>query len=269
MIKLVSNTALILIVLFKIILSNGKNFSMNKPSRFSNQINNFSKNYYEKAAWQEGYKVCGIDEVGRGCLAGPVVTAAVIVPPYTSYKLLRDSKELTPEERIRAYKWITTHCTYSFGIAHHRIIDTYNIRVGTLIAMKKAALNLLSQETIMPRAFLIDAMPLDLSDTRYKDIPIHYFPFGEQKSISIAAASIIAKVKRDTLMNHLDMLIPGYYLSEHKGYATVKHKTYIHINQFSIIHRVSFNATLNQPSDNQLSLLSMLPNLSTNTQDSL
>lgn len=213
---------------------------MIKPSRFSNQINNFSKNYFEKAAWNENQVVCGIDEVGRGCLAGPLVTAAVILPQNCSYRLLKDSKVLSPEERLRAYNWIISHCKYGFGIVHHRIIDTHNVWHATLIAMKKALVTLLAQETSSPASILVDAMPLQLLDTHYKNTPVYYFPFGEKKSSSIAAASILAKVKRDALMAHLDALVPGYNLHQHKGYATQEHKRLLLTHKQSILHRKSF-----------------------------
>lgn len=214
---------------------------MIKPSRFSNQINNFSKNYFEKTAWNANQVVCGIDEVGRGCLAGPLVTAAVILPENCSYRLLKDSKILTPDQRIKAYNWIVENCKYGFGIVHHRIIDTHNIWHATLIAMKKALVSLLSKEEKAPSCILVDAMPLQLLDTSYKTIPVHYFPFGEQKSSSIAAASIIAKVKRDSLMTHLETVVPGYNFQSHKGYATAEHRSLIKANTRSIIHRTSFN----------------------------
>lgn len=222
---------------------------MIRVSRFSNQINNFSKNYFENTAWNEGSVVCGIDEVGRGCLAGPLVTAAVILPKNCDYPLLKDSKTMTARQRTQAYDWITQNCAYSYGIVHHRVIDSHNIWNATLIAMKKALVGLLTQETT-PSCILVDAMPLELLDTSYKDIPVHYFPYGEEQSSSIAAASIIAKVKRDKLMHDFDTLIPGYDFKAHKGYATAGHRTSMNVHQRSLIHRCSFVLSSEQTKHN-------------------
>ena len=212
---------------------------MTTLSRFSNVAERFRKNYFEKSAWEQNQLVCGIDEVGRACLAGPLVTAAVILPKGKSHRFLKDSKLMTPQERLEAYFWITKNCYYSYGIVNHRVIDSYNIWHATLIAMKKALVHLLATAP-RPKAILVDAMPLQLFDTGYKDIPVHYFPFGESKSSSIAAASIIAKVKRDMLMGKLDGLFPGYDLKDHKGYSTPGHKKILCNTDYSIIHRQTF-----------------------------
>ncbi len=201
---------------------------------------NQPKNYYEKNAWIEKKVVCGIDEVGRGCLCGPVVTAAVILPPGKLHPLLKDSKILPESDRLKAYAWITKHCWYGFGFAHHRIIDQHNIWQATLIAMKKAMLHAIAQSPQMPVAILTDAMPLKLFDTSYATIPVYFFPKGESKSSSIAAASIIAKVKRDAIMDKFAPLLPGYHLEEHKGYCTLKHRLAVQKQSYSIIHRRSF-----------------------------
>lgn len=205
------------------------------------------KNHYEEIAWAENRLVCGIDEVGRGCLAGPLVTAAVILPPHTNYRLLKDSKEMTAEERIKAAQWITQNCHYSYGIIHHRLIDTHNIWHATLIGMRRAVMNLLATSPHIPHSIVIDAMPLKLHTSSYADIPIYHFPFGEKKSSSIAAASIIAKVKRDTMMLDMDRQFPNFAWHTNKGYGTLEHKTAIGLNGPMIVHRKSFlkNITLN------------------------
>lgn len=212
---------------------------MIKAKRFSNQTKKFRKNYFESESWQRNQVVCGIDEVGRGCLAGPLVTAAVILPLGKTPSFLKDSKVMAPEERLKASIWIKKHCFYSYGIVHHRIIDTHNIWHATLIAMKKALLHLLAYSP-RPEAVLVDAMPLQLIDTSYNDIPVHYFPQGERRSSSIAAASIIAKVKRDALMEVYSQIVPGYLFEQHKGYATQKHRESLEIRRHSIIHRKTF-----------------------------
>ena len=99
----------------------------------------FKKNSYEQQAWSSKEFVCGVDEVGRGCLAGPLVTAAVILPLDCTYHLLKDSKVMEPQEREQAARWIKKHCLYSYGIVHHRLIDTHNIWHATLIAMRKSS----------------------------------------------------------------------------------------------------------------------------------
>ncbi|HZW60621.1 MAG TPA: ribonuclease HII [Candidatus Babeliales bacterium] len=205
----------------------------------------FKKNSFEMEAWSLNKLVCGIDEVGRGCLAGPLVTAAVILPLNKTNRLLKDSKLTTPEERLKAYTWITKHCWYGVGIVHNRIIDQHNIYRATLIAMKRALVNLLATTDQYPEAILVDAMPLELSDTSYKGIPVHHFPKGERKSSSIAAASIVAKVTRDAMMTRFDPLFPGFHLASHKGYSTEKHKGALLIQKPTIIHRKSFLNNIN------------------------
>lgn len=199
-----------------------------------------TKNFFEKNAWAQNHLVCGIDEVGRGCLAGPLVTAAVIIPAHKHHVLLKDSKILSAEEREKAARWITKHCWYGFGMVHHRLIDERNIWQATLMAMKRALVQLLATSPHMPQTILVDAMPLNLLDTAYRDIPVYYFPKGEHLSTSIAAASIIAKVKRDAIMHMLDPLFPAYAFGQHKGYATKQHRCMIQEHKHSIIHRQTF-----------------------------
>lgn len=220
----------------------------------------FNKNYFEQAAWAAGQVICGLDEVGRGCLAGPVVTAAVILPIGKTHRLLKDSKLMTPEEREKAYAWIIKNCWYATGIVHHRLVDDKNVYHATLVAMKKALVHLLAIAPYKPAQIITDAMPLNLFDTAYKDIPVHYFPFGERRSSSIAAASIVAKVTRDAMMRRMDTLFPGYLLASHKGYSTPPHKRIIREgNQHLIIHRDSFldrlAATEEKDSENEQQIL--------------
>jgi ribonuclease HII len=204
------------------------------------QTGKIKKNSHETAAWQQQTLVVGIDEVGRGCIAGPVVAAAVILPLNKTHRMLKDSKIMTAEERQEAFQWIAKHCIYGVGIVHHRIIDQCNIYHATLIAMKKALVNLLALSSSRPTAILTDAMPLDLSDTQFDDIPVYYFPKGESKSSSIAAASIAAKVTRDAMMPLYDAAIPGYTWADNKGYRTPVHKRAVKTYQHSIIHRMRY-----------------------------
>lgn len=212
---------------------------MIKTVRSRPRFPKFNKNSFEHEAWASQHLVCGIDEVGRGCLAGPVVTAAVILPCNKTSTLLKDSKILNENERLAGYRWVTKHCWYAFGIVDHRLVDQHNVWQATLIAMKKALVHLLSFSP-RPCAILVDAMPVTLLDTSYFDIPVHHFPFGEHKSSSIAAASIIAKVKRDNLMRTMDRLFPGYALADHKGYSTKEHKELLAQHEPLIIHRQTY-----------------------------
>src|ERR1700684_3037568 len=95
----------------------------------------FSKNFFEQQFWAKNELICGVDEVGRGCLAGPVVTAAVMLPMGKTSRLLNDSKLMTQIERENAFKWIQEHCRSSVGIINHRLIDTHNIYQASLMAM--------------------------------------------------------------------------------------------------------------------------------------
>jgi len=203
--------------------------------------------HFEACAWVAQEYICGIDEVGRGCLAGPLVTAAVILPKNSSYELLQDSKTLCEADRLKAYAWIKSNAWYASGIVHHRIIDHHNIWHATLIAMKKALIHLLARCPYRPSAILIDAMPLKLDDTSYATIPVHSFYKGESLSPSIAAASIVAKVERDTLMKKFNTVFPGYYFADHKGYATEKHTMILWSKPKSLIHRRTFTTPANLP----------------------
>ncbi len=201
---------------------------------------NFKKNTLEHEFWSQNTPVIGIDEVGRGCLAGPVVTAAVMLPIKKAPKFLLDSKIITEKARNAAYAWIMKHCIVGIGVLHNRSIDNINIWQATLLAMKKAALHACQQAQQKPGALLVDAMPLTMHDTWLHDVPVHAYIEGETWSSSIAAASIAAKVTRDRIMTMLDSLFPGYHLAQHKGYSTPLHKKMIIEQNYSIIHRTTF-----------------------------
>ncbi len=211
------------------------------------------KDQFERAAWEAGQLVCGVDEVGRGCLAGPVVVGACILYPGKSSRKVKDSKLLTEDERQAAYNWIIKNSWYGIGIVTPTQIDTYNIYQATLIAMKRAVMQVMAACPKRPNMVLIDAMPLKLNGENYKDITVHYFPQGERKSSSIAAASIIAKVRRDALMTRMEQVIPGYGFASHKGYATDVHCTALRASGKTIIHRNSFLSFLDRPE--QLNLI--------------
>ena len=195
---------------------------------------------YEKKFWYKHLLVCGIDEVGRGCLAGPIVTSAAILHKNSYHPLLADSKTLTKKQLLTVYSWLIQNCTYSIGIHSPRIIDTFNIYQTTIKTMKQALHNLYATTQQQPSLILIDAMPLNLTSTPYHNTPNESLVKGESKSASIAAASIIAKVTRDKILQRTHNNFPCYNLQQHKGYGTKQHQIAI-VNQHpSVIHRKTF-----------------------------
>ena len=180
---------------------------------------------YERELINQGITlIAGVDEVGRGPLVGPVVTAAVILP--LNYKLdgLTDSKKISEKKRDKFYD-IIMHDAISVGIGikDEKIIDEVNIYEATKLAMVEAINNL----NVKPEHVLIDAMPLDIN------IPTTSIIKGDAKSLSIAAASVIAKVTRDRMMYELDKKYPMYGFGKHKGYPTKAHIGAI--NKYGII----------------------------------
>ena len=171
---------------------------------------------YEKELWNTGITyIGGIDEVGRGPLIGPVVTACVILPKDFELLGLTDSKKLTEKKREEYYDYIIEHAlSVSIGMMDEKIIDEVNIYEATKLAMYQAV----SNSKIKPEHVLIDAMKLEKLD-----IPSTSIIKGDAKSISIAAASVIAKVTRDHMMIELDKKYPMYGFKDHKGYPTKKH----------------------------------------------
>ena len=170
---------------------------------------------YENELYDKGYKlICGIDEVGRGPLLGPVVTSAVILPVGYYNPEIKDSKKLSEKKREKLFDIITKDAiSIGIGIVDEKKIDEINIYEATKIAMKMAIDNL----SIKPDYVLIDAMKLDI------DIPSNSIIKGDTKSESIAAASIIAKVTRDRMIDEIDKEYPMYDLKNNKGYGTKKH----------------------------------------------
>lgn len=176
--------------------------------------------------------ICGIDEVGRGPLAGPVMACAVILPKDCSLLYLNDSKQLTGKMREELYdKIITTAIAFGIGSVSPERIDEINILQATYEAMRQAIKNL----SVTPDILLNDAVTIPKVTIR--QIPIIK---GDAKSISIAAASIVAKVTRDRLMVEYDKIFPGYDFAGNKGYGSSKHIEAIKELGPSIIHRRSF-----------------------------
>ncbi|MEG2457860.1 MAG: ribonuclease HII [Bacilli bacterium] len=187
---------------------------------------------YEEELYNSGYKlIAGIDEVGRGPLVGPVVTACVILPVGFYHKDIKDSKLLSEKKRNEMTKLIKENAIcYSVGVIDAKTIDKVNILNATVLAMKQSIDNM----KIKPDYILIDAVKLDIS------IPSTSIIKGDQKSESIAAASIIAKVYRDEIMYELDLLYPNYNFRSNKGYGTREHMNAI--KEYGVIkeHRRSF-----------------------------
>jgi len=187
---------------------------------------------YEKIYYQKGFDlIAGVDEVGRGPLVGPVVAAAVILPKDYQLEGLTDSKKLSEKKRDYFYEIIKKDAlAIGVGIIDNNIIDEVNIYEATKLAMKEAVNNL----KISPEVVLTDAMKLDLDK---EVVPIIK---GDLKSITIAAASVIAKVTRDKMMYELDEKYPYYNFKNNKGYPTKDHVEAIKEHGIIKQHRKSY-----------------------------
>lgn len=188
---------------------------------------------YEKEAYTKGYShVAGVDEAGRGPLAGPVVAGAVILPENAFIPGLNDSKKLSPTQRDKLFeKILETAVSFGVGIIDEKCIDEINILNATKRAMEAAIASLAPKPDIL----LLDAVELDA--VKIEQVPIIK---GDSLSVSIAAASIIAKVTRDRLICEMDSLYPQYGFSKHKGYGTKEHIEAIKKFGICPIHRMSF-----------------------------
>lgn len=204
----------------------------------------FIPDQYEQAAWAQSKLVCGIDEAGRGCLAGPVVTAAAILKPGCRHPLLKDSKVLSQAQREEAYAWICDNAWTSAAIGTWNEIESYNILQTTKRKMVQAYINLVTKEQGIAEnleIILIDAVKIEVPRAyKPQEVLIESFNFGESRSISIAAASIVAKVTRDRLMQKYHQIFPGYGFNQHKGYGTAAHQSILAATGRTIIHRASF-----------------------------
>ena len=175
--------------------------------------------------------ICGVDEAGRGPLAGPVVAAAVILPEEHQISGLNDSKKLTEKNRVKLCKEISDLAQISIGIVSHRIIDKNNILNATYLAMEKAILGLKTK----PDLSLIDGYGLPNDNIKNEGIIR-----GDSKVESISAASIIAKVTRDILMQKINPIFPEFKFAKHKGYGTKYHIEILKKLKATPIHRKSF-----------------------------
>lgn len=187
----------------------------------------------ERQAWAEGYQlVAGVDEAGRGALAGPVVAAAVILPPTSRIPHVTDSKLLSPEDRAALWERITAEAvSWAVGVVAAPDIDRLNILRATHRAMREA----LSALAPAPALVLVDGLPLPGTRIAQRNVV-----GGDRRCYAIAAASIIAKVTRDRLMCELDGSYPQYGFAEHKGYATPPHLEALRRHGPCPVHRMSF-----------------------------
>ncbi len=206
-----------------------------KPQRIHpNELNRLKElNLYEDQARQDGFRVvAGIDEAGRGPLAGPVVAASCIIPKGKFFPGIDDSKKLTPQRRALLFQDLITQTDviYGIGIISHEEIDQINILQATIKAMLQAIENL----SVKPDKLLVDGMKLP------SKIPSQKIIKGDSLSQSIAAASIIAKETRDRIMEGYDQKWPEYGFKDHKGYGTLKHREAIMKYGPCPIHRMSF-----------------------------
>lgn len=189
--------------------------------------------FWEKYYWDQSYKtVAGLDEVGRGCWAGPVVAAAVVLKPYTSIPEVDDSKKIKPQKREELFDRISSQAlAYAVSFVSVEEIDGINI----LEASKKAMCQALAQLSVTPDYLLVDG-----NQGLGVNTPQKLIIKGDSLSVSIGAASIIAKVTRDRFMVNLEKEFPQFSFAKHKGYGTTLHQK--EIEQFGITeyHRKSF-----------------------------
>jgi ribonuclease HII len=200
-----------------------------KEEQRLNELKEIDKSYFKK-----GYNyICGIDEAGRGPLAGPVVVAAVIMPKDSMIEGVNDSKKVSEKKREKLYELIIEEAiSYSVGIVDQNEIDRINILNATKAGLTEAVRTL----KVKPELILVDALTnIDTCGVPYKSIIK-----GDAKSYSIAAASIIAKVTRDRIMREWDKVYPQYGFEKHKGYGTAAHISAIKENGLCPLHRLSF-----------------------------
>jgi ribonuclease HII len=188
----------------------------------------------EHELWAAGIeRIAGLDEAGRGPLAGPVVAAAVILPRGVELPGVDDSKKLSPHRRERLFDAICSQAlAFGIGMADHETIDRINILQASILAMHRAV-----EALRVPAEFLL----VDGNAFSHERLPFRTVIGGDGRSLSIAAASILAKVTRDRLMTEYDAEYPGYGFAQHKGYGTPQHLEAIRQRGTCPIHRRSFH----------------------------
>lgn len=196
--------------------------------------------YYERKLKSEGYDfVIGVDEAGRGPLAGPVVAAAVALKTTNFRNRIDDSKKLSPKSRENAFGEIVEKSIFGVSVVSEKIIDRINILQATRQAMHDAVISLTAKikglKSLRIHIIVDGNMSLDLA------WPSSAIIKGDAKSKSIAAASILAKVTRDRIMREYDLIYPAYGFRQHKGYPTQAHRGVLKRIGFCAIHRKTFN----------------------------
>ena len=188
----------------------------------------------EKDLYNKGFKnICGIDEAGRGTLAGPVVVAGVIMPKDSMIEWVNDSKKVTERRREILYEKIKEEAiSYSIAVIDHNIIDDINI----LNATKQGVTEVVDGLAVKPDLIIVDA----LTHINTRGIPYEPIIKGDAKCYNIAAASILAKVTRDRIMRQWDEIYPQYGFAAHKGYGTARHIAAIKEYGLCPIHRITF-----------------------------
>ncbi len=196
--------------------------------------------YYERKLKSVGFDlIIGVDEAGRGPLAGPVVAGAVILESYRFKNRIDDSKKLTSRAREKAFSEIIKKSVYGLGIVSEKIIDRVNILVATRMAMEEAITSVI-EKLNSPENLRIHII-VDGNIILKTPFPCTPIIKGDSKSKSIACASILAKVTRDRIMDSYDLIYPQYGFIKHKGYPTKEHRDLLKKFGPSIIHRTSFS----------------------------
>lgn len=221
---------------------------MTKEERLENQRKRLAEMKSEEAALhEEGFRIiAGVDEVGRGPLAGPVVAAAVVLPEDFNVLGVDDSKKITEKNREKLFTEIKAECvSWGIGMASHEIIDEINILQATKLAMKRAVKDL--EKNLAKRgAGSLDIVLFDAVKIEDLDIPQKSYIKGDGKVLAIAAASIIAKVTRDRMMIEYAREYPWYAFEKNKGYGTKAHYEGIREKGVCPIHRKTFLKNLNR-----------------------
>jgi ribonuclease HII len=192
---------------------------------------------FERRLKRRGYRlICGIDESGRGPLAGPVVASAVVLKKYRFKARIYDAKILTPRQRFRAYREIMANAAVGVGVVDEKTVDEINILEATKLAMQAALARLRPQ----PHYILVDGN----MKPNFR-VPAKSIVKGDRRSLSIAAASIVSKVTRDRIMDRYHKRYPQYFFCTNRGYATRQHLEALNRFGPSPIHRWSFHPLRN------------------------